>query len=68
MKKLLKLFLITILSVVFFTSCFESPTSDDARIILHDHLERRYGEPFAIGSMGIRATDKKMQILSLKST
>lgn len=59
MKKLIK-FILLVLLVTTVISCNKKVTEEQARQVLHNHLEKRYGEPFYIGVMGIRATEKKM--------
>ena len=63
MKKLLQSAIIIYFSL-FILSCeqvaLEVVTESQAREVLHEHLENRYSEPFAIGRMRRRATDSTM--------
>ena len=69
MKKLIKLLFLLII-VLSFTSCYERANENQARKVLHKHLEQRYGEPFHIDYMGMRGTDKmtwyEAQIIPMK--
>lgn len=59
MKKIINIIFLICITLLS-SSCFKKATEEEARLILHKHLEERYGESFAIGTMGIRATDQKM--------
>ena len=52
MKKTIKLLLV-IISSLLLLSCNRTVTEEEARAVLHKHLEERYGEPFRIGNMDI---------------
>ena len=54
-----KVLLITVLSLILI-SCIKEVSESEARERLYKHLEVRYGEPFEIGYMGMRSTDKMM--------
>jgi len=57
----LKRFFIPILTLFFLVIIpyLQTTTESQARSVLEKHLEQRYGEPFYVGRMGIRSTDKK---------
>ena len=59
MKKLTKLLFLLIIGLSF-ASCFKKVTESEARIILHKHLEERYGEPFHISYMGRRGYNNRV--------
>ena len=51
MSKILKIFILISLSILL-SFCGKVITEEEARIALAEHLEKTYGEPFYIGSMG----------------